>query len=366
MKLGLNKFLNKKRKLTNKKWQGLIAAAFTRKVSYISGLALVIVLGMYVSSMVSGKPSSVGNTMIVLLLSFGMQMVFSTRGISFIKNKKFEEIQSKNEEAEPEAEVIFSEEDFYAEERAGKSFVRYNLVGARIRDYMDNIVTLQLKDGSICSIIEEANTLTRDNVKEFIKKSYTVEKNERFEEGKKNISFDKALKVQENWNDKLRVVINEKFSDLLSFVRKFDKVIIAYVIFIFFKLGMVLAFEVPSRVEGLVIVGAGVIAGIVVAITTRKNRINFGVQGRAQQGRQLYVFQTGIYNVTDAIEEYYSFKDIESIKVCGDDIVLNFEIGEIIVIKKDIFENNREYFIAIEAGINAAMDIEIGKVASVN
>ncbi|MGL5069256.1 MAG: hypothetical protein ACRC6T_15845 [Sarcina sp.] len=366
MKISLNKFLNKKRKLTNKRWQAIIVAAFTRKVSYISGLTLVVILGMYVSSMISGKMFTMSNTMIVIIVSFGIQMIFSTRGIGFIKNKKFEDIESKNEEADSQAELTFNLDEFYAEERAGKSFVRYNLIGAKIRDCIYNTIILQLKDGSTCAMIDDVNTLTKDNTQEFIKKSYTVEKNERFEVGKKNISFDKALKVQENWSDSLRVVIEEQFADLLNFVRKFDKVIIAFVIFIFFKLSTVLAFEVRSKTEGLIIVGAGIVAGIFVAITTRKNRINFGVQGTGAQGRQLYVFETGIYNVTDAIEEYYSFKDIESVKVFGSDIVLNFEIGEIIVIKKDIFENNKEYFVAIEADINAAMGLKIEKVASVN
>ena len=160
--------------------------------------------------------------------------------------------------------------------------------------------------------------------------------------------------------------MNGKFSDVLEFIKKFDKVIIAYVIFIFSQLGIVLAIGVKSKVEMLGIISSGVIAGILVAIITRKNRISFIAQNRRIQGRTLYIFQTGIYNITNAIEEYYSFKDLEDIRVCGENIILNFEIGEVIVVRKDIFENNKEYFIAIEEEINKAMGMNIEKVASAN
>lgn len=366
MKVDLNKFLNKKRKLIDKRWQAIIAAAFTRKVSFISGLTLVVILGMYASSILSGKMFSFSNTIMIIGLGFIVQMLFSTKGINLIKNKKFDEITSKCEDEMPQAEIIFDSERFYAEERVGKSFVRYNLVQSRIKDCIYKTVILQLKDGSTCAIVDDVNTLNKKNTQDFIKNSFMAEKNEFFESGKKNISFDKALKLQENWNNSLRAIANENFKDLLEFIKRFDKVIIAYVIFIFFKLGAVLALGVPNKIGALSVIAAGIGAGVFVALYTRKTRINFGGRSLNEVSRYLYLFETGIYNVTDSIEEYYSFKDLASIKVYGDDIVLNFEIGEVIVIKKDIFENNREYFINIEDQIEEAMCGEIEKVASVN
>ena len=366
MKVDLNKFLSKKRKLTDKRWQAIIAAAFTRKVSFISGLTLVVILGMYTSSILSGKVFNFGNTIMVIGLGFIVQMMFSTKGINIIKNKEFDEIKSKNEEADPEAEVIFDTENFYAEERAGKSFIRYNLQGARIKDFIYKTVVLELKDGSTCAIVDDANTLTKENTPDFIKKSYMAENNEMFEEGKKNISLDKALKLQEIWSDGLRAVVNENFSELLDFIKRFDKVIIAYVIYIFFRLGAVLSLRIPNKVAALSVIGGGIGAGVFVAMFTKKTRIDFGGGNSNAVNRLLYVFQTGIYNVTNSIEAYYSFKDLESIKVLENDIILNFEIGEVIVIKKDIFENNKEYFIGIEEKINKAMGMDIEKVASVN
>ncbi|MGL4654274.1 MAG: hypothetical protein ACRCWM_00080 [Sarcina sp.] len=366
MNIDLNKFLNKRRKLTNRRWQAIIAAAFTRKVSFISALTIIVILGMYASSILSGKMFSFSNTIMVIGLGFIVQMLFSTKGINIIKEKDFGTVESKSEEENPVAEVIFDAENFYAQERVGKSFVRYNLVGSRIKDYIDKTVILQLKDGSTCAIVDDANTLNKKNAPDFIKNSFMAEKNEFFESGKKNISFDKALKLQENWSDILRAVVNENFGDLLDFIKRFDKVIFAYVVYIFFKLGAVLSLGVSNKIAELAIVGVGILAGVFVAMYTRKTRITFGGRSLNEISRYLYLFETGIYNVTDSIEEYYSFKDLASIKVYGDDIVLNFEIGEVIVIKKDIFENHKEYFVNIESQIEEAMGHKIEKVASVN
>lgn len=337
--MDLDIYLKKKHSALNRKWKSMVAFMFGKKILYISLLMTVVLMGMYAHSLFTQKPFPYFAIVLVIATGAFIQFFFARREAEIIGKKKVE----TNLNASGRATLKIDLEKFYAEEKVGKSFARYNLRGLKVKGLIDDAIIVELADGKEYILIDEENELKRSKVEAALANMEFEFRNDFFEKGKKEISFDDCIKVEEDFNDVVRSVVKSKYREVHDFVKGFDKLYIPYAIFLFTMLGTVLA---RGNKASIVVIGTSALLGLVAAKCSQKARLDFKVS--EPKNRTLNIFKTGVYCVDSFVEEYYSFNDVYKAEVLDNKVSLSFGIGETIVFDKSVFDNNRELFEKIE------------------
>ena len=342
MKIDLDIYLKKKHNALNRKWKSMISFIFGKKILYISLLMTVILMGMYGHSIFTNVKFPYVAVILVVATGAFIQVLFARREAEIFGEKKIEtEFNSAGE-----ANLKIDLDRFYAEEKVGKSFVRYNLRGFKIKGLIDDALIVELADGKEYILIDEEKELKPGRVEIVLERMELEFENEYFEMGKKELSFDDSIEVEEDFNDVVRSIIKNKYIEVYNFVKNFDKLYVPYTLFLFAMLGSVLS---RGNKAGAIVISTSVLIGFIYIKVSQKSRLDFKVS--EPKNRTLNIFKTGIYSVDSFVEEYYSFNDVYKVDVSEKKISFSFGIGETIVIDRSVFEENRGIFEKVEERI---------------